>query len=212
MIDIPRPIDPAFLESQIAFKKLSDEMLAHKPNPHLSDFSFKVSADPASTLERLSRSSLSDMLLQPGDSLCVSQPDSHYEDLGLIVGETPLLKVVISHGDWTYPKTRQILIDPPQIPPYRVVEYPGETDWHRQIGIQFWYGTEHGNKAFQSLLIYDSSDSAGKLPLLTRFLYSPQYAETGYEGHEHSHRPLRDQEEAMNFINLARELAFPGVS
>lgn len=200
----PRPTDPDLLPSQAAFKAVSDEILKHKTNDRLTVAHFRIETDPVELLQRLNQSSLRDLLLQPGESLSVPQPDDHYPDLGLIVGEAPVTAVSLAHWDW---KERKWRIDPngPQKPPYDIIEYPGEFDWMREIDISIWFGEER-NKAAQRLSLNDVSRSAGAIPQITRAVYAPEYAETGYEGHNHKSRPFRDEEEVMFFVDLAREL------
>lgn len=205
----PKPIDPALLECQVAFKSLSDEMLEAERNR--STFmklfvGFRVTANPSDILERLNQSTLRDLLLESGQSLSAQpQPHPRQPDLGLTVGEAPLQKVTISHRYWDDNKIRLVKQDPPEIPPYNVIEYPGERDWTREIGIEIWFGNDRKSVA-QQLKVWDSSTHAGEMPSITRTLYSPEYFETGYEGHDHKSRPFRNQEETMSFVDLAREL------
>lgn len=200
----PKPTDPDLLPSQVAFKIVSDEILRHKTNNRVSFVHFSIETDPAELLQRLAQSSLRDLLLQPGESLSVPQPDDHYPDLGLVVGKTPLSEVGLTHLGWQERKWR---IDPdgPKIPPFKIIEYPGESDWMREIDISIWFG-KGINRAVQRLSLYDTSRNAGVIPQISRVIYAPEYAETGYEGHNRKSRHFKDEAEVMFFVNLSREL------
>lgn len=205
----PKPIDSLLLECQVVFKALSDGILdVERSRPTFMKIftGFRIEMNPSEILERLRQSSLRDLLLEDGQSLSAQpQPHPRQPDLGLIVGEAPLQEVTIFHRYWDEDKVRLIKKDPPEVPPYNVIEYPGEKDWTREIGIEIWFGNDKKSVA-QQLIVWDSSTHAGEMPSVTRNLYSSEYAETGYEGHDHESRSFRDQEEAMFFINLTREL------
>lgn len=201
-------MDPELLTCQVAFKKLSDEILDVESRPTFMKIfkGFKIEVNPSEILERLRQSSLRDLMLEDGQSLSAQpQPHPRQPDLGLIVGEAPLDGITVSHMYWDEDKFRTVLKDPPAVPPYDVIEYPGERDWTREIGIDIWFGDKK-KSVRQSLMVWDSSTHAGEMPTVTRILYSPNYFETGYEGHDHESHPFREQDEAMFFVNLAREL------
>lgn len=198
----PKPIDPELLKCQVAFKALSDEILQRKDDPPLTFFHLRINTDPAEILERLRQSPVRDLLLQDGESFSLPQPDDRYPDLGLIAGRAPLHHVSMTHYDWQEDKWR---FDPesPNEPPYKIIRYPGEFDWTRQIVIGIWYGD---GRTAQELSLYGGSRNAGVMPNISRAIYAMEYAEQGYEGHNHKHRRFRSQKESMFFINLAREL------
>lgn len=197
-----KPIDPKLLRCQIAFKALSDEILQLKGDTPLSFFHLRVTTDPAEVLERLKQSPIKDLLLQDGESFSLPEPSDDYPDLGLIAGKALLHHVSMTHSDWQEDKWR---FDPegPKEFPHKIIRYPGEFDWTRQILIGLWY--DDGRTA-QELSLYDGSRNTGVMPHITKAVYATEYAEQGYEGHNRKHRRFRSQKEAMFFINLAREL------
>lgn len=200
----PKPVDPKALPCQVAFKTLSDEILAHKHNNYLSFVHFNIQTDPEKLLQRFEASSLCDMLLRPGESFSLKVPDDRYPDLGLVAGEISPTGVSLAHWGWRERKWR-ICSKIPNTPPYRVAEYPGEFDWMREIEINIWFLGDRSIAA-QKLSVYDASRSAGTMPHITRSVYAPEYAETGYEGHHFKSRCLKDEPEAVFFIDLAHEL------
>lgn len=197
-----KPIDLKLLRCQVAFKTLSDKILQHKGDTPLTFFHLRVTTDPSEVLERLKQSPFKDLLLQDGESFSLPEPDDRYPDLGLIADKTLLHHVSMTHFDWQEDKWR---FDPesPKKPPYKIIRYPGEVDWIRQIEIWLWYGD---SRAAQKLSLYDGSRNAGVIPSISRAMYALEYAEQGYEGHNQKQRRFRSQKEAMFFINLAREL------
>lgn len=112
------------------------------------------------------------------------------------------VKEKVTNLDWQEDKWR---FDPesPKQPPYKIIRYPGEFDWTRQIVIGIWYGD---GRTTQELSLYGGSRNAGVMPNISRAIYAMEYAEQGYEGHNQKLRRFRSQKEAMFFINLAREL------
>lgn len=202
LTDLPK--DPEPLRCQVAFKELSDEILKYKTNNRVTFFGFAVKVNPEELLARLRQNSLSDLILENGESFSIYDPTGHYPDLGLVMGETPPVAVSMTHWDWREKKWR---IDPngPKEVPYDITLYPGEFDWTREIDISILFG-QKDNFVSHKLSVYEGSRSAGVVPSISRSIYAIQYTETGYEGHDHKYRRFRSQKEAMYFINLAREL------
>lgn len=194
---------PQPLDCQVAFKGLSDRMLERKNNPRLSFAHFRVSSDPVEVLNRLQQSSLRDMLLQEGESFSMPGGNERYSVIGMVMGESPIRSVVLTHSDWQDEKWR---VDPdgPNLPPFRIIYYPGEYDWGREIELSLWFGEKQ--EAAQKLSVYDGSRRAGEMFDITRSVFVPEYFETGYEGHNRKSRPFKTQEEAMFFISLVDEL------
>lgn len=200
----PKPTDPDLLPSQVAFKVVSDEILKYKTNDRLTAIHFRIETDPTELVERLRQSSLKDLLLKSGESLSVTQPDDHYPDLDLVVGKASISAVSLTHWNWQEKKWR---VDPngPQKAPYKIIKYPGEFDWAREIDINIWFSNGI-NTAAQKLSVYNSSWIAGRILQITRSVYAPDYFETGYEGHNYKYRTFKDEKEIMFFVELVREL------
>lgn len=193
--------DPPLLPSQVRLKELTDEMLKFKPSEMLSFARFPIEGvDPLAYLEKLKASSLGDLLLETGSSLS-SEGD---EDLELYAKDADLRSIWIRAWGWEYDKAR---FDPdgPTKPPYKIIEFPGEKDWGREIEILFTYGSIE-NSASVSLASQSYSQEPGLIPSYSRSVIATAYAETGYEGHNHAYRRMANDAEANLFYDIASEL------
>lgn len=203
--DEPKPIDPEYLQCQRDIVSLSEEIFALKPDEYqISFWNLRVDVDPTDTQNMLQTGSFSDLMLMEGDSLSLPQSHPHFPELNLFVDETNLVGVSIRVWKWEYDKFR---IDPngPQEPPYEVIEWPGEKDLQYELDILLHYHKDE-NTASQIMSIQTGSLSAGKLPTMSRDVYSNEYAETGYEGHNQVGRPAESEDEVFEFIAMARDL------
>jgi hypothetical protein len=188
---------------QRAVKELTDEMLRFKrPDSPLSFVDFRVDADAAELETRL-RAALPDLMLPAGASLGIDGGD-YYPDINLHVGTTPLVGVQLRVYGWEFDKHR---IDPngPDKPPYKVLSFPGEKDWSRQIEIGLWY-SDGRQSAAQKVSVYAGSSNPGAVPSLSRDVVAPAYAETGYEGHNQAWREHPANRDVLAFVAIARDL------
>jgi hypothetical protein len=128
----------------------------------------------------------------------------YFPELNLFVGNSPLVGVDMRVWGWEYEKRR---IDPtgPTEPPYKIVEYPGEKDWIRQIDIRLWYGDAQ-HSACQEVSVSTSSEREGAVPSISRDVVAPAYAETGYEGHNQRALRTTTDHQVLEFVALARDL------
>lgn len=201
----PKPQDPELLPCQVQIKDLCNEILALKPEQNdLTFWDIRSKADGEEVQERLRVSSLADLMLKDGDTLSLPESNEHYPDLGLYVGKVALVGVSVRAWGWDYDKHR---IDPngPEEPPYKIIYYPGEQDWTRQLDISLHYSNEN-QSARQTITTQTGSRNAGNLPSVSRDVYAMAYAETGYEGHNQLWRSAINASEVDNFLALAREL------
>lgn len=201
----PKPHDPEFLACQVEMKKLCDEILALKPERiQLTYWDVAAQVDPVAVQQQLRESAFGDLMLHDGDTLSSPSPSEHHPDLNLFVGQAQLQAVTVRAWGWEYDKHR---IDPkgPDKPPYDVIEYPGEKDWTRQLDVSLHY-TNGKQTASQTVTIQTGSMHAGELPSASRDVSASAYAEMGYEGHNQTWRACKDEDEATQFITLAKEL------
>lgn len=199
-----KPQDPELFPSQTAMKALCDDILALKPADVPWSFKDVFSAqDPLEVEKRIRASSLGDLMLRDGDSLSVAPPNDYWPDLDLIVGRAKLVDVGLRAWGWDMDKCRR---DPDSSDesPYPFIDYPGEKDWIHQLDIKLWYSND-GQAACQTITAYTNSSEAA-LPDMSRYVYAPSYAESGYEGHIQMRRRARSEDEVLGFVALAREL------
>ena len=201
-----KPQDPELLACQKAIKDLSEEILAMKPQDVMLTFWDAASAaNPNNVQDKLRASSLGDLMLKDGDTLSVPTPNDYYPDLGIYVGSAALTHVTVRAWGWDFHKTR---IDPngPDKPPYDIIEYPGETDWSRQLDVSLHYANKEHQTASQIVTMQTGSTGSGRLPSASRDVHAMAYVETGYEGHNQVWRTAKDEDEVMGFVALVKEL------
>ena len=195
----PLPQDTELNATQIATKELADEILALKPERLLTSVITSVSTEPNEVLERLQRTSASELLLGEGESLSAVSPSDYQPDLGLFVGEAKLTHVEIAAAGWDYDKVRKH----PDTEEF--IEFPGEQDWLRQVSVRLWYAQD-GRRAFQKLTLQAQSGVGEAYPKLFRDVYTPAYAEMGYDGHNQVHQTMMAEEDVTAYLDLVRGL------
>jgi hypothetical protein len=201
----PKPEDPELLPCQTALKNFCDDILRLKPEGLIINFwEIGSSIDPEYVQQRLRSSRIGDLLLRDGDSLSWPGEDDYYPDLGLYIGSAALDDVSVRAIGKEYDKARP---DPngPKEPPFKVLTYPGEKDWVRQLDIRLHY-SERDVTATQSVTTRTSSDKAGLLPSLSRDVASAAYASHSYEGHNQVWREAHNQGEVQELLAIAQEI------
>jgi hypothetical protein len=198
-------IDPELLESQIALRDICNEIYDTKPDEYVTPYWYVDSgADPFETETRLRNSSVSDLMLQEGDSLSMPNGGDRYPDLDLFVGNAVLTKVTVMVRVDQYQKMR--IIDDGTGPPYDVYKFDGENDWRRKLCMVLHYSNKQDRTATQTIAASTGSNEPGQLPDLSRDIRSSSYAEMGYDGHNQKGREAHNDEEVLGFVALAREL------
>lgn len=201
----PKPVDPEYLQCQLDIMSLCDKILALKPDKYrIAFWDFRVDVDPNNIQNALQTGSFSDLMLRDGDSLSSPQSHPHLPELNLFVDDDNLFGISMRAWKWEYKKFR---IDPdgPQKPPHDVVEYPEEKDLQYKLDIRLHY-IKGDKTAVQILSVQTGSLSAGKLPRVSRDVYSNEYAETGYEGHNQVGRSAQSEDEVDEFARIAKDL------
>ncbi len=193
--------DPELLLSQAALRELSQEMLALKPEGSpLTYITIDTAATPGAVEDRLRGSRISDLLLKEGDSLSMPNGGDYYPDLDLYIGKAKLAGVMLRAWGCDFPKARD-----DESEPHGYREYEGEADWMHKLDILLYYANDK-NWAVQEISVSSAQSNAGRMPSFTRDVSAPEYAETGYEGHNQAYRNAKDEDEVMEFLALVKEL------
>lgn len=197
--------DAELTPAQQAVKTVADGILALKPegNP-LTTWSVATLIAPYEVRDRLALTKAGSLMLQTGDSLSAPQPNDYWPDIHLYVSDETLTGVSLRAWGWQFEKYR---IDPAgsQSPPYDVISFPGEYDWARRLDIALHY-SDSRRTATQTLRTYTSSHNSGNTPSLSRDVYTMEYAETGYEGHNQAFLETVVEEDILAFTGLCRQL------
>lgn len=174
--------DPELTPAQQEIKSITDEVLAMKPERFsLTYWDVATSVPPQEIHDRLQATAASALLLDEGESLSARQPNDYWPDLKLNASAETLKWVSMRAWGWEYEKVR-INPEGPNVPPYDVLTFPGQTDWSRQLDICLGYANEQ-QTAHLTVSSSTSSMRAGQTPMLSRDVHAMAYAETGYEGH-----------------------------
>jgi hypothetical protein len=191
------PAKPELTPSQLALKELADEILALRPEGYKANLiQFPVNLPPEDVEQKLKKLSISDLLLKDGDSLSADPPNRYWGDLDLYVGKAQVIQSDVRTWGWDYD------IGGNSIKPGEDSREVGS--WGRQIDIRLWYSSEE-QEAAQKVSVQTWSYT-GELPEVVRDVTAPAYAEMGYEGHNQKIRDAKNDEEVLEFIELAREL------
>ena len=198
-------VDPELTPAQSQIKALADEILALKsPDNPLTFWNYATSLDALEVQNRLSNIRIGELLLKGGDSLSAPKPNKYWPDLGLYANNDTLKVASLRAWGWEFEKSR---IDPkgPSKPPYKVINFPGEYDWARQLDLVLAY-SDGRQAAVQSLTAYTATFSAGETPRLSRDVSAAAYAEQGYEGHNQKFLENVTEEDVIAFTGLCRYL------
>jgi hypothetical protein len=188
---------------QTELKSLADQMLSENPRGGKAAYQgFRIGADPQQVEQRLRSSSFGGLLLKEGASLAGSDGEINF-DLDLVAGDAELVAVELCARGGEFPKVRASAQT--ALNPSKIVEFPGQQDWTRQIDIRLWYRS--GDQvACQELSLFTSSLDEGYEPTLTRDVVSLTYEELGYEGLNAAMFEGATNRQIREFLQVARQL------
>lgn len=167
-------------ESQRKILEMCDEILALQPDRQLTFVNVEVNSDPEEVDVKLRASGISDVMLQDGESLSVSNPDDYHPDLNLYIGSSEVVDTGLRSWGWDF----------------------DDGSWMRELDISLVH--TNGEKDAQQVVKLVASSSRDT-PQIIRDVWAFEYAETGYEGHNQKYRSCSD-EEAEEFLDIARQM------
>ncbi len=188
---MPEFTDPPLTPGQEAIKEMADRVLDLKPatNP-MTNYFVCTSMSPAEVAAQINETRLGQLLLTDGESLLDHETRTNIEsERDLIVGEIQPEFVILRAWGWQDPKIR---VD---METRELIEFPGESDWRRELDIVFQY-TSKLEAAHQALKAQTGSEHAGNEPQIFRVIKDLGRQEIGSSNQGHGHHYLEDVVEA----------------
>ena len=223
-----RHFDPGLLPSQLSVSDLSRTMM-DTVDYRLTMASWNIPTDPAEVRGTLSKTSLNDLLLAPGEPLDVNGTEGAYWELPVITPGTDATLSGIDVDTYGTKTERQRLMptDMAQAlaednPAFRVASVAdnqsvvwcsGKTDWQGKIGLTFWYSRNVGLPIGERIIAQTSHRYPGKLPEFSAQVYTArkeqdagEVQDADYRIYPRLARPALDGAEVELFVVIAQML------
>lgn len=174
---------------------LSEQMHETAPLKHGDSVYFETTANPLRVHEVISRSSFMDLYITRNRDFSFNTdiPVKTYRPLQ-VYGQFPRPERLSVESTIIYPQTS---------------EYSGETSQERayRLAINLGYRTLNAFDVTQQLALTVSKDNQEPVRL-NRHIWSDQYLvlDNEYNGHNRQSRQVHDEEEALRFVRLVRDL------
>jgi len=181
-----RPVE--LLDTQQRLKTICDRIHELKPKDYpLTLYRIGLPVDPQAVEAVLKEQSLNELLLKDGEPFSIEDTSGYYPDLEMKAGEVQPVAVSVQAWIWEFGGKRR-----------------KKENWSCELNLELWYQKDK-IQASQNISISTSSTGAHQ-PGLWRSLTSPEYAETGYEGHGFKSPETQTVEQVYDFLNVIEPL------
>lgn len=176
-----------------AFITLADALLEHKtPDSRLSFVDIVAQAEQKDIIEEIRQMRIGELLLKDDEQMAIESDGSYYPQLDWRRQNSDLGTASVRAYGWQVDKVRY------GDDSYKL--YEGEHDKVRELSLCFHY-LFSDEYAVEKLVLYGATSSRG-LPSISRSLYIPEYAESGYEGHDFKTLADVTSRDVLDFMNI----------